>query len=467
MALVIMTGVVIVSYLLPERYEAKSTVFVEKSVISELLKGISLSPSYEEKTRVLTYSMKSRALLLKVINDLGMNVTMQNRGQMENMVKEFQDNTDIKLNDKEGLFTITYTNKNPRLARDYVNALVHRYIEENITSKREESSGANTILADQIKSIKAKLEESEARADNYKRDNSGLLAQNDVALTAEIGDAQQKINDIDAKRRQLESQLSLAKKNSPLKAKLDELQKKQHELSLIYTDNHPEVIETKNEIASIREQMKSGGSRSEQGAAPSLEVEKIALELNSLRDNANIQRRFIATKQAQLRSIPAVRSGLDELERDKNSQKLLYEQLVTRYGQSEVSKHIDVQGKATDFRIVDPAILPIRPIAPVRVKIILFGIAGGVLASFCLLVLMDTLDRSVRNVESLRSLGVQVLAVVPTIENPAELLALRKRDYWFYSIAALCFMLILATIPIELMRHQPTTLSVLSAFIRI
>src|SRR5665647_185624 len=102
LALLIMIGVVITSYLLPEKYEAKSTVFIEKSVISELVKGIAITPSFEDKLKVLAYSLKSRTLLLKVFNDLDLNVNKQSNGQLENMVREFQDKTDIKLKDKEG-----------------------------------------------------------------------------------------------------------------------------------------------------------------------------------------------------------------------------------------------------------------------------------------------------------------------------------------------------------------------------
>lgn len=452
LALLIMTGVVITSYLLPERYEAKSTVFIEKSVISELVKGIAITPSFEDKLRVLAYSLKSRTLLLKVFDDLDLNVNKQNNGQLEKMVREFQTKTDIKLKDQEGLFTITFNNENPRLARDYVNTLVRRYIEENITSKREESYGATSFLAEQITTFKAKLEEAEARANSYKRDNGGVLAQSEVAVLAEMSHAQQNIDELAIKRRQLESMLNLAKKNDPLKTKLALLQKRQQELDRVYTDNHPEVVEVNNEIAAIKQQLQSGSKRAEYVDIPSLEMDKISMELNSLRDAENNQRRLIASKQAMLRSIPAAKTGLDELEREKNSQQHLYEQLVARYGQSEVSKQMEVQDKATTFRIVDPAILPTKPFSPQRVKIILLGIIGGLAASFAFLVLLDHLDKSVRNIESLKSLGVQILAVVPTIENPIELQALRKRDYWFYGIAGMCFMLILATVPLELMR---------------
>lgn len=186
--------------------------------------------------------------------------------------------------------------------------------------------------------------------------------------------------------------------------------------------------------------------------APALEIQRISMDLSSLRESERNQRRFIASKQSLLRSIPAARTGLDELEREKHSQKYLYEQLVARYEQSEVSKQMEVQDKATTFRIVDPAILPTQPFSPNRVKIILLGVAGALVASFAFLVLLDSLDKSVRNIDSLKSLGVQILAVVPTIDNPIELQALRKRDYWFYGIAGICFLLILATVPLELMR---------------
>ena len=452
LALVIMAGVAITSYILPERYEAKSTVFIEKSVISELVKGIAITPSFEDKLRVLAYTLKSRSLLIKVFNDLGLNFNTKNSGQQEKMVRDFQNRTDIKLKDREGLFIVSFSDKDPRLARDFTNALVRRYVEENIASKREESYDATRFLGEQITTIKAKLDEVENRVNDYKRAKGNLLAQSEGVVLADIGEAQQKVNELVIKRRQLESLKSLAA--NPLNSRLAGLQKKQQELGLVYTDNHPEVIETANEIASVKEQIKSVSTRAGVAETPTLEVAKINMELNSLRDTENNQKRLISLKQSQLRTIPAVRTGLDELERERNSQKYLYEQLVARYGQSEVSKQMEVQDKATTFRIVDPAILPTTPYSPQRVKMILFGIVGGLLTSFGFLVLLDHLDKSVRNVESLKSLGIQVLAVVPTIENTLELEALRKRDYWFYGVVATCFLMILATVPLELMRYM-------------
>lgn len=453
LTLAIMASVAIATYILPEKYEAKCTVFIEKSFISELVKGISVAPSFEDKLRLLSYTMKSRNLLLKVFNELGIDFNSLSGEQQEKMVRKFQDSTDIKVKDREGLFTISFNNKEPVIARDFVNTLVRRYIEDNISSKREESTGATKFLSEQIVTAKAKLEEAEAKADRFKQDNANLLALNEGVLLAEIGEAQQAINEIAIKRRQIEGMLNLVKKNDPLKAKLAGLKNKKQDLELIYTNSHPEVIETNNEIEAIKEQLKSGSVRAGYAEASEFEMEKISMELSLLRDSENNKNRLIAKKQSQLRNIPAVRTGLYEFEREKNSQKNLYEQLLARYGQLDVSKQVEVQGKASTLRIVDPAVLPTRPFSPKPVRMIMFGIVGGLIASFGFLVLLDYLDKSVRSVETLKSNGIKVLAVVPKIENPAELEILRKRDYWFYGIAATCFMLILATTNHELTRH--------------
>ncbi len=453
LALAIMIAVTITSYLLPERFEARSTVFIEKSVISELVKGIAITPSFEDKVKVLAYAIRSRALLLKVFDDLDMNVNKQSTAQLEKLVRDVQMRTDIKLKDREGLFIISYSDKDPRVARDFVNTLVRRYIEENITSKREESYGATKFLGEQIAGIKAKLDEAEEKVNAFKRANNGLFGQSEGMALAEISNAQQKLEALSVKRRQLEQMQGQAMKHDPLKGRLAMLQKKQQELSLIYTEKHPEILEVQNEIAAIREQQQSGSAQVAMTASNLPEVEKIAMELNSLRDAENSQRRFIASRQYLLKSIPSARAGLDELERERNSQRYLYEQLSARYGQSEVSKQMEVQDKSTTFRVVDPAILPTKPIAPQRVKIILFGIIGGLLVSFGTLVLLDHHDKSVRNIQALKSLGVQILAVVPTIPDPVELAAVHKRDKWFYAAAGACFLVIVATVPIELVRY--------------
>lgn len=452
-SLVIMLCVTISSYLLPERYKASSTVFIEKSVISELVKGIAVTPSIEDKIRVLAYAIRSRALLTKVLDDLDMNVDRQSPAQQEKLLRDVEKNTDIKLKDREGLFIISYTDKDPRRARDFVNTLVRRYIEQNITAKREESYGATRFLGEQIASLKTKLEESEEKVNSYRRQHNGMLGQSEAVAQAEISEAQQELERLAAKRHQLERLKGQPANDAPLKVRLAHLHKKQQELRLTYTDQHPELQDVTNEIATIREQLKAGPRNTAANEGGSPETEKINFELSALRDTEERQRNFVSSRQHLLRTIPSVRAGLDEIERERNSQRALYEQLMARYGQSEVSKQLEVQDKTTTFRVVDPAVTPTKPVSPQRVKIILFGIVGGLLAGFGLLVLLDHHDKSIRTVDTLRGLGLPILAVVPPIPDPAAIETEKHRDRWFYATAGVCFLVVLATVPIELVRY--------------
>src|SRR3974390_826405 len=95
-ALLIMTAGIVMSFVLPRKYEAKSTVFIEKNVISELVKGITVTPSMEDTIKVLTYAITSRTLLSKTADSLDMNVTSKNNIDSEELVKRLQKDIDVQ-----------------------------------------------------------------------------------------------------------------------------------------------------------------------------------------------------------------------------------------------------------------------------------------------------------------------------------------------------------------------------------
>jgi hypothetical protein len=87
-----------------------------------------------------------------------------------------------------------------------------------------------------------------------------------------------------------------------------------------------------------------------------------------------------------------------------------------------------MQDKAGMFRIVDPAVLPVVPVSPDRVKIMLLGIFAGIAGAFGFVLILDNLDDSIKSLDALRGFGVPVLAVIPSIQNPADLAKRRRID---------------------------------------
>ena len=448
--LLIVTVVFAVSFLLPRKYESTSTVFIEKNVISELVKGITVTPSMEDTINVLTYAITSRTLLTKVVDSMDMNLAAKTEGGTETLIKELQANTKVRVKDKN-LFTISFTHTNPRVARDFVNTLVRLYIEENISSKRGESYDATKFLSEQIDTFNTKLEKAENEVNAYKRDKGGVISIDEGKLFQEINTAQQKIYDLELRRRQLEGMRQVTKRaNDPLQSRLSALQKKRDELLVEYTESYPDVIKLKGDIETVKEQIAARKGEESQPLDPQ-EMARIESEISAIKITESGLQRYINTNKSLLQSIPSAKAGLDKLELEKKNQKNIYDQLFARHGQSEVSKQMEVQDKSTTFRIVDPAILPVKPASPNRLRIMLLGMLGGLAGSFGLLVLLDQVDSSVKDVDFIKGLGVPVLAIIPRMQDPVGQVRQRRRTVRVIAVATLYFLILLCFPVMELL----------------
>jgi len=451
LALLFMTAVFVTSYVLPKKYESSSTVFIEKNVISELVKGLTVTPSMEDTINGLTYSITSRSLLNKVIDSLDMSLS-KNETEREALLKRLQQNTHVKMKEKSNQFTISFSDENPRVARDFVNTLVRLYIEENMSSKRGESYDATKFLSEQIGNFNTKLEKAEQEVNAYKRDKGGVISIDESKLFEQINISQQKLYDLELQRRQLEGMRQVTRKNNdPMQNKLLQLQKRLDELRVQYTETYPEIVSVRSDIETVKEQLKERKGAEYQSLDPQ-ELAKIESQIAALKVSEDGLRRNIATNRNLLQNIPTAKAGLEKLELEKKKQKNIYDQLYARQGQSEVSKQMEVQDKSTTFRVVDPAVLPITPASPDRLKLMAMGIVGGFAAAFGVLVLLDQLDATVKGVDGIKGFGVPVLAVVPRMFDPQLQLADRKRSRRLFGIAGVYFLFLLCFPVMELLQ---------------
>lgn len=450
-ALSIMTLAVIFSYLLPKKYEAKSTVFVEKNVVTDLLKGITANPTSDDSQMAMTYALTSRTLLTKVINNVDFNLRTQNDAEVENLLDEIRKNINITVSGKDhDLFVVSFQYYNPKVARDFVNTLVQMYIEENVSAERDESYGANKFLTQEIATYKDRLDKAQANLSKFKTSNGALTSDDDDRLLHDIDKAEQNLADLKVRKGQLEQEKTYAQSaTDPLKVKLDSLTKKLGELRAQYTDKFPEVVDTKSQIKSLQQEIKNRKGVAGPGVLKPEQLWKVDTELNSIKENEAVLEQFIAKDKEMLNSIPKTMSGIEKLQGEKDNEKNMYDLLFLRQNQSEVSKEMELQDKSTTFRVIDPAVTPIAPVSPNRVKIILLGIAAGIAAGVGLLIAADYLDDSIKTVDSLKALGLPVLAVIPLIQGDDEITREKDKAFRAYILSGCYFSLILAVLAME------------------
>jgi succinoglycan biosynthesis transport protein ExoP len=209
------------SYIMPVVYEASTTVSIEKNYLNVLMRDVAVAPSLEQQIQALSIVMTSRSMLQLALADLGIDMEAKSEAETDGLLKHFQRSTQIRFdlsraNRRDAdIFSVTYRDRDPRFARDYVNALVKRYMVESLSTKREEAIGANRFLYEQLELYKQKIDKTERE-----------LAQ------------RQKQRGVQAAVR------------------LIELQRKYDALLMQYTDKHPEAKRLKDEIDSTRQQVK-------------------------------------------------------------------------------------------------------------------------------------------------------------------------------------------------------------------
>ncbi len=430
-AIAVCTVGIVTTYLWPQKYEAQSTVFIEKSVINDLVEGIAITQSLEGRLKVLSQMLGSRNLLLKVIDAL--DVDLVDKNNTNSLIKDFQKNTKITIKDKD-LFIIQYANSNPRLARDYVNTLIQKYIEQNLSANRQESYGANRFLSEQMEHFRSKIQEAEGRLAQFKQQESYAVFNDDSYLLTEIRQGEAMLNELETQKTALQAKKSLLNRGSTQGGTsaehLADLQRRRDQLLLVYTDNYPEVILINAEIEQIRQAIKASGKGEK---APriaedaSMEGTLLNIELNALVRKEETLKKSLEEKKAILATLPEKHKIYNELLRDRDTYKNTYDQLVLRYGKSELSKQMEIQDKVDAFRIVDAAILPERPVSPNRVAILLMSLLAALGAGFGVIYALHYFDSSVKSIDTVQELGLPVLALIPQFTTTEDQLRQRQQ----------------------------------------
>lgn len=480
-SLICLSVIVWGSYFIPKQYEARSTVFVERNIINTLVRDIALTPSLEGRLRVISYTMTSRSLLLKVIDELDLVLDKNNRGEVESLVASLQKRTNVRLVNRGGRttdwFSVTFRDKDPKVARDYVNTLVRRYVEENLSAKKDETYEANTFLTEQRIAFKEKLDSADQKITDFRRSKDIYIVVDEKTIVNEIKTSEENLETIKIQRTELEAKKSLTErqlkeekpytvamlgrtKGDTLNNRIIMLQNKLNDLLVKYTENYPEVIRTKAEIEALRAQLMSkpvvieeepqGGETTEMTTLNPLhqklkeELTSIDSDLAALSAKERRLRELIQTKKEYLRNVPSEKKILADLQRERDTYKRIDDELVLKIGQSEVSKQMELQDKTETFRIVDPAILPTRPSTPNRVMIILLGFIASIALGIVTVILLYHMDNSVKSIDELKkAMNKPVLAVIAQIVTEEEINRDKKLDRRVYA-GSLAYLVIIA-----------------------
>jgi polysaccharide chain length determinant protein (PEP-CTERM system associated) len=213
---------------------------------------------------------------------------------------------------------------------------------------------------------------------------------------------------------------------SEMDERILELETDLDELLLRFTEKHPDVVSTREQLARLvqrrEEQIEMMRNASGEDTAMlannpvyqqlSIALNEVDVEIAGLQSQIARERRKVAELQNKIDVIPAIEAQLTELTRDYDQVEATYDEL-RQLLEEEIIASRKQEAAVVNFRLIDPPYVSNRPVAPMRevilAAVLLFALgAGGALAW-----LLHLLKPIFHDVEDLReSTGLPVLGAV-------------------------------------------------------
>ena len=351
-------------------------------------------------------------------------------------------------------FNLQYTASNPREAQAICAGIADIMLQENLRDREQVAQNTTDFLSRQVDDAKNNLNDLDAKLAVFKRQYmgqlpgdedsnlkilSGMNSQLD-ATTQTLSRAQQdKTYSESLLAQQLSAWRSSQSASSPqtLQQQLALAQAQLITLQGRYTDDFPDVVKTKKQIADLQKQLDqinsapastSGTTGSQANAAEPPEIQQLRMQIHqfdnviaqSTREQKNLQSQ-IKVLQGRVALSPGVEEQYKQLTRDYDTAQKFYNDLLDKKSQSEMQTAMEREQQGEQMRLQIAADLPDSPSFPNRLLFAAGGLGGGLALGFGLGLLLELRDKSLRNeTDVIAALDLPVLSQVPWVGNPPE-----------------------------------------------
>jgi polysaccharide chain length determinant protein (PEP-CTERM system associated) len=443
---------------LPKRYTSKTLVLVQQPEVQPVTPIA--TDNVNQRLATMQQQILSTARLEPVIRDLNLYQNDINRLSKEEIVDRLRQAititavapmTETRAQNLPG-FTISVVFENPQLAQKICSLITSMFIEEDIKVSRGVDFGTTQFLNEQLNQSKAKLDEQEAKLATFQREHAGVLpedSQTNMNLlngqTSQLEAATQGVNRALQDKSFAESilaqqlsawQASQAGQNPETSdQQMEALQTQLATLRSKYTDDHPDVIKAKNDIAALKKKIAENDQQPkntapEKNTSPKGEPTQI-LQLRAqihqydqvIKERTAQQEQIkkqIETYQGRVAASPGVEQEYKLLTRDHQTVLDSYNDLMKKRDASAMSTEYDQSKQNDRFHVLDPANYPSEPSFP---KLPIFaggGLGAGLAFGIGLALLLEMRDTSMRSEHDVEVvLHLPVLAMIPVIAPKA------------------------------------------------
>jgi polysaccharide chain length determinant protein (PEP-CTERM system associated) len=485
-------AVAYVVWRLPNVYESTTLLTVKPASIAT--SGVTQMSDSDLTLRInnISQEVTSRSVLEPLIQRYDLYARERARGESVEALVERMRTKDLKItlntsrNEITNGFFLSFRGAQPRTTQGVTEALAAKYVEMQRAASRDETTITKEFFTERVNEQKIKLEEIDARRLGAMQRNLHSLPSQTQALVGQLAGLREeqkariteigRINDQIANLNRIASELGkvnqqqveevVAQMQDPkgtaayaeLTRSKAALEAQKQELGITFRPAAPEMRSVQKQIDEIERQMKEmvedhkrkveeTRARLEDKIDPragAYKGEVLRLQSEAKRQQALLDRAEaeIVAVGSRINSVPTAEVELEGIQRDYQTEKAIYDQLVEQQKRAEIGADVAVRAQGESIAVIDPASFPQQPVAPNRPLLMILGLVAGlafgvVLAAAFEVPRLLTIQTSE---DAEHYTGLPVLVALPVLLTPREQRNLKVRR------AALAFAAVVATV---------------------
>jgi polysaccharide biosynthesis transport protein len=469
-----------VSWLLPSSYESDAVVQIQQQQVSPKL----VEPNSLETTGAQLEAVREQVLNPSSLQGIidsnhlyprnhGVLALFQPSDPVQKMEKDIQVSyfqAEQKNSNQTTLtdFQISYTAPSPEVAQVVDRELTNLFVTQNNTNQLQTSQTTTSFLKTEVGDAQNELNQQEVKVKEFKAQHMGELpdqVQGNLqvlsGLQQELENNERALSGAREQRLYLESivqqyqtaQSDLGTGDSAVAPSTLDTQLKDLEMQLAqersqYTDNYPDVIALKDQIAKTKELKKqseneiaaerksdsekasgtlSPGTATEvQNGSPTpmmqieSQLKSNQLQIQSLQAGEKNIEAKIDQYQVRLEAAPKVEQELSEISRGYTEASSNYDTLRQKWQDSELASNFP-QGQQGLYSIASPPTFPVAPSAPNHLLISLAGLGAGIAIGLGLGLLWEFTNVRIYKESDLEGVvSARVLVGIPKLSTAVE-----------------------------------------------
>jgi polysaccharide chain length determinant protein (PEP-CTERM system associated) len=455
------------SLLVKNLYQSETLILVVPQKVPDEYVRPTITSRLGDRLSTITQQIQSRSSLERFITELNLYPDLRDKVSIDSLVVRMRD--DIKVDVVRGdSFRVRYTSEDPKTAQVVASKLASAYIEENLNDRGIAARNTTSFLKRELNEALIRLQQQEKRLEDYRRAYAGELpsqlpANQDAlgharmqlrATTDQIASARDRRGLLDSEAADLLAQRapapltgapdSVSHEPNPratIEQQLTTARATFAEQSARFTPDHPDYRAAARKVRELERDLARYNASVQPESATATVPGPTAVDpamsgrqnrIRQLRNEmASLDRQIVASQveEARLKGeidvlqrrvdvTPTRETELVQLTRDYETIKDMYTSLLVRSENSALAEKLEEQKIGEQFKILDQAKVPGRPVSPNRVRLTFIGALGGLCLAVAVIGLLEYSNASLRSEEDvLTCLGLPVIAVIPIMSD--------------------------------------------------